>query len=53
MSIWDPLQGVTEPKFSISSHGLGHVTPKVLDKPHESAVLVHSLYRCSLIDTKV
>ena len=26
MSPWDLLQGVTEPGFSISSQGLGHVT---------------------------
>ena len=26
MSIWDSLQGVAEPEFSISSLGLGHLT---------------------------
>ena len=28
----DPLQGITEPEFLISSQGLGHVTPNFLAK---------------------
>ena len=29
MSLWDSLQGVTEPEFLILSRGLGHLTPNL------------------------
>ena len=43
MSFWDPLQGVTEPEFSISSQRLGRVIQSLVYLAESAKCRVNSL----------